>query len=122
MNQITYFEIQATDPEKLIDFYRHVFGWNFDEQKGLPVRYWRIETVGISGGLLQRPSQIPPTHCGTNAYTCSMQVADFDATAEKILANGGQVAMPKFEVPGRCWQGYFIDPDNNVFGLVQIIE
>lgn len=122
MNQITYFEIQATDPEKLIDFYRQVFSWNFDEQKGLPVRYWRIETVGISGGLLQRPAQTPPTHCGTNAYTCSMQVADFDSASEKILANGGQIAMPKFEVPGRCWQGYFIDPDNNVFGLVQIIE
>ena len=25
--------------------------------------------------------------------------------------------MPKFAVPGRCWQGYFLDPDHNVFGI-----
>jgi uncharacterized protein len=29
------------------------------------------------------------------------------------------VAMEKFAVPGVCWQGYFIDPDGNTFGLFQ---
>ena len=48
--------------------------------------------------------------------------ADFDAAAEKILALGGQTAMPKFAIPGKCWQGYFTDADHNTFGLVQIDE
>jgi predicted enzyme related to lactoylglutathione lyase len=56
---------------------------------------------------------------GTNAFTCSIEVADFDATAEKIAIAGGTVAMPKFAIPGLCWQGYFSDPDNNVFGIFQ---
>ena len=30
---------------------------------------------------------------------CSMQVEDFDAMQEKILANGGMVAIPKFVIP-----------------------
>lgn len=122
MNTIGYFEIQASEPEKAIEFYTEVFGWNFVEQNGLPIRYWRIETDGIAGGLLERPAQTPPTECGTNAYTCSIQVADFDETSETILKNGGQTAMPKFEIPGRCWQGYFIDTDNNVFGIFEVIK
>ena len=122
MNTIGYFEIQASKPERTIEFYTNVFGWNFVEQSGLPIRYWRIETDTIAGGLLERPAKTPPTECGTNAYTCSIEVADFDATADTILKNGGQIAMPKFEIPGRCWQGYFIDTDNNVFGIFEVIE
>ena len=122
MNTIGYFEIQASQPEKAIKFYEAVFGWKFDEQKKLPIKYWQIETETMNGGLLERPVQTPPMEYGTNAYTCSIQVADFDATAETILNNGGQVAMAKFEIPGRCWQGYFIDTDNNVFGIFEVIK
>ena len=122
MNTIGYFEIQAKEPEKVLEFYAEIFGWNFVEQSGLPIKYWRIETDGIAGGLLERPMQTLPMEYGTNAYTCSIQVENFDSTAETILNNGGQVAMPKFEIPGRCWQGYFIDPDNNVFGIFEVIE
>lgn len=122
MNQIAYFEIQASDPEKISSFYREVFDWKFEIVEGIPIRYWRIETNGIAGGLLERPAQTPPTEYGTNAYTCSIEVESFDATAEEILANGGQIAMPKFEIPNRCWQGYFIDPDNNVFGIIEVLK
>jgi hypothetical protein len=38
-----------------------------------------------------------------------MEVRDFDATAGAIQKHGGQVTMPKFAVPGTCWQGYFLD-------------
>lgn len=51
---------------------------------------------------------------------CSMQVENFDAMQQKILANGGMVAIPKFPVTGKCWQGYFLDPDKNVFGLYEV--
>lgn len=122
MNQIAYFEIQANEPEKMVGFYKEVFGWEFIELKGLPIQYWRIETNGIAGGLLKRPAKTPPPEFGTNAYTCSIEVENFDSTAEKILANGGQIAMPKFLIPERCWQGYFIDPDNNVFGIFEVIQ
>ena len=122
MNAIGYFEIQVNEPEKAVDFYATVFGWKFTEQTGLPIKCWRIETEGISGGLLARPAKTPPSECGTNAYICSIEVADFDATAELILTNGGQIAMTKFEIPGRCWQGYFIDGNNNTFGIFQVIK
>ncbi len=40
----------------------------------------------------------------------------------KILSLGGKIALPKFAVPGVCWQGYFIDTEGNTFGLFQVDE
>jgi predicted enzyme related to lactoylglutathione lyase len=87
----------------------------------MPIDYYRIETGDIHGAILERPAPVVPMS-GTNAFTCSFEVPDFDVVAEVILSNGGAVALPKFAVPGRCWQGYFIDADQNVFGIFQVDE
>jgi predicted enzyme related to lactoylglutathione lyase len=119
MNTIGYFEIQSSEPKRELEFYSSLFGWKFIRENNVPIEYYRIETATINGGLLKRPASTPPTHQGTNAFTCSIEVEDFDKTAEMILHRGGKVAMPKFAIPGRCWQGYFLDQDHNVFGLFQ---
>jgi hypothetical protein len=120
MNTIGYFEIQSSDPPRDIKFYECVFGWKFSKEEFVPIEYYRIETNGINGGLLKRPAKVPPTESGTNAFVCSIQVENFDKINGLILQNGGQVALPKFAIPGRCWQGYFIDLDNNTFGIFQV--
>lgn len=120
MNTIGYFEIQSSDPQRDIRFYEAIFGWKFIKQPFIPIEYYRIETQSLSGGLLKRPAKVPPEESGTNAYVCSVQVESFDATGSLIIASGGRVALPKFAVPGRCWQGYFIDPDNNTFGIFEV--
>ncbi len=120
MNSIVYFEIQSNDPQKCIEFYRNVFEWEFTKQDGLPIEYYRIKTSGMEGGMFKRPAETPPLECGTNAFTCTLQVENFDAAAEKITANGGIVAMPKFAIPGMSWQGYFLDTDNNLFGIFEV--
>jgi predicted enzyme related to lactoylglutathione lyase len=122
MNNLGYFEIQSADPRKAVKFYENVFGWKFNEDEISPVEYWRIEMAGINGGLLRRPTETPPQKYGTNAFVCSVQVEDFDKIARKILAEGGQIALEKFAVPGRCWQGYFLDPDANTFGIFEVDE
>jgi uncharacterized protein len=119
MNAPAYFEIQADDTNRAVRFYREIFGWKFDKIDGLPIEYWRIETTGPRGGLLKRPAKTPPPEHGTNAFVCSMEVASFDDMAAKVTSHGGQVAMPKFAVPGVCWQGYFIDTEGNTFGIFQ---
>jgi predicted enzyme related to lactoylglutathione lyase len=117
----SYFEIQAQDPERVIAFYTAVFGWQFEKTPApAPVAYWHIKTGSLPGGLVGAPAPRPPQACGTNAYTCSVEVPDFDAVAASILAHGGAVAMPKFAIPGRLWQGYFLDPEGNVFGVNQL--
>jgi uncharacterized protein len=115
-----YFEIQADDPKRAMNFYSQAFGWKFREVKGLPISYWTIETGGSRGGLLQRPAKTPPPQCGTNAFVCSLEVESFDATAKTIEQLGGIVALPKFAVPNTCWQGYFVDPEGNTFGIFEV--
>ena len=122
MNTLGYFEIQSSKPARDVLFYKTVFGWKFIKEEFLPVEYYRIETNSINGGLLKRPSKIPPPESGTNAFVCSIQVDNFDRISERVLKNGGQIALPKFAIPKRCWQGYFLDPDNNTFGIFEVDE
>ena len=118
-----YFEIQADDVNRAADFYSRVFGWKFSEVEGLSIPYWHIETgSGSGGGLLKRPGERPPAQCGTNAFVCSFEVDDFDRKSAKILRLSGVVALPKFCVPGKCWQGYFIDTEGNTFGISEVDE
>jgi uncharacterized protein len=115
-----YFEIQAEQAARAARFYTDVFGWKFTKADGTPVEYWRIDTGdGGRGGLLKRPAAPPPPYSGTNAYVCSFEVANCDLTAEAILKRGGTIALPKFAVPGVCWQGYFLDTEGNTFGIFQ---
>jgi predicted enzyme related to lactoylglutathione lyase len=110
-----FFEIQADDVQRAVKFYQNVFDWKLTKQPNLPIEYWDIETSGSRGGLLQRPAK-------TNAFVCSVEVESFDAITDKIMKGGGQVALKKFPVPGRCWQGYFIDTEGNTFGIFEVDE
>jgi uncharacterized protein len=120
MNTIGYFEIQSSDPAREIRFYESIFSWKFVKEAHAPVEYYRIETNGMHGGLLKRQAAAPPPECGANAFVNSIQVESFDKAAALILKNGGTIALPKFAVPGRCWQGYFLDTDHNTFGVFEV--
>lgn len=124
MNRVVHFEIQAENCERAMKFYKDVFDWSFT--KWGEQEYWMVMTaekdskeLGINGGLQPRPTKIPPKECGTNAFTCTVQVENFDETAKKIEAAGGIVAMPKFALPKMAWQGYFLDTEGNTFGVHQ---
>jgi hypothetical protein len=123
--RVVHFEIQADDLERARQFYGDVFGWSFTDWSnvtGSP--YFGVttgdpETPGIDGGMLQRPVPAPGPAQGTNAYVCTVEVDDYDATESRILANGGQVALPKYALPGMAWQGYYLDTEGNTFGIHQ---
>jgi predicted enzyme related to lactoylglutathione lyase len=118
-NYVAYFEIQADDPGRAIKFYEHAFNWHFVKQVGMPLDYWRITQAGPNGGLLKRPAPAPTLKLGANAFVCSVQTDNFDATTKRIMTAGGQVVLPKFAVPGVCYQGYFLDTEGNTFGLFE---
>jgi hypothetical protein len=121
MNDPRYFELQADDPARAVAFYRAVFGWEGVRDEAVPIEFWRIDTRGgIEGAILTRPVAAPPERGGTNAAVISMQVESYDATADAIHDNGGLDALPKFAVPGRRWQGYFLDTEGNTFGVFEV--
>ena len=125
MSRLVHFEIQADDVERAKAFYAAAFDWSFtDWSQVTGSTYWGIITgpedqPGINGGLLQRPVPAPGPAQGTNAYVCTMQIEDYDATEQRILNAGGRVALPKMAMTGMAWQGYYLDTEGNTFGIHQ---
>lgn len=125
MSRVVHFEIQADDLERARAFYGEAFGWRFEDwspMTGSP--YWGIitgeeGTPGINGALQPRPTPAPPAGQGANAYVCTVQVDDYDACEQRILAAGGSVTMAKMALTGLAWQGYYLDPEGNTFGIHQ---
>lgn len=123
--RVVHFEIQADDLDRARAFYAEALGWGFEDYTAvMGTAYFGIitgeeGTPGINGGIMTRPAATPGREQGTNAYVCTVQVDDFDATQEAILAAGGEVALPKFALPGMAWQGYFLDTEGNTFGVHQ---
>ncbi len=125
MGRVVHFEIQADDLERAKTFYASTLGWSFTDWShvtGSP--YWGVTTgpesePGIDGGLQPRPAATPGAEQGTNAYVCTVSIDDFDATHQRILDAGGQVALPKYALKGMAWQGYYVDTEGNTFGVHQ---
>ena len=125
MAKVVHFEIQVDDVERAKAFYGSAFGWTYEDYGHVTGSvYWGViagpeEEPGINGGLYQRPAPAPAPEQGTNAFICTLVVDDYDATEQRILDAGGQVALPKMALTGMAWQGYYLDTEGNTFGIHQ---
>ena len=85
MSSVTHFEIYGSEPGKLADFYRTLFGWQLDKAPGID--YWRIRrnranTNSFNGGLTYRP--IPEAR----SWVHYVNVESLDAAIEQVRASG----------------------------------
>jgi uncharacterized protein len=122
MPRVIHFEIHATDPQKLMEFYTDLLGWKFS--KWAPIDYWLIETgpegeMGINGALLPRQGPPPTEMQAVNAFVCTADVTGLDALLVKAVALGGSLALPKMPVTGMGWVAYIKDPDGNIMGMIE---
>ncbi len=127
-NLVVHFEIHASEPQKLIDFYGQLLGWTFTQFGDMP--YWSIDTgegsmkmnepgSGINGGLTQR--QGPAPEPGAPVTGCDIVIGvdgNVDDVFKKGLDLGGIEALPLSDMEGIGRVGYLLDPDGNVFGLI----
>lgn len=123
MGRVVHFEIHASDPEKVAGFYRELFGWTIRKWDG-PMDYWTVMTgddaaPGIHGGLVRRIGDPPTEGQAVNAFVCTVDVVDCDATVAKALSLGGVEALPKMAVPGVGWLAYVKDNGGNILGVMQ---
>ena len=131
-NLVVHFEIHASEPQKLIDFYTGLLGWEFRQFGDMP--YWSIATGegaignvagtaghGIHGGLLQRMQ--PKTEPGAPVVGCNIVIGvdDVDSLMARGVELGGTEALPAQDMQGVGRVGYLLDPDNNVFGLISAV-
>jgi len=121
---IVHFEIPADNLEKQKKFYGDLFGWKIEKMPG-PMEYWSILTVpvdekgmpmrpGVNGGMMkkQMPDQKPVNY---------ISVESVDEYSKKVVSLGGQIAVPKMEIPGIGWWALALDPEGNQIGLFETL-
>ena len=128
-NLVVHFEIHATEPQRLVDFYGQLLGWTFQQWGDVP--YWAIDTgegsirnapgtpgLGINGGLTQRRGPAPGAGAPVNGCDIVIGVDDVDGLMRRGMELGGREALAADDMPGIGRVGYLLDPDGNVFGLI----
>lgn len=131
MNRVVHFEIQATDTERLANFYRDVFGWEIRKWENPSFDYWMVMTgpdikesevagsPGINGGIVARKGPAPNGNEPLTSFVCTIHVPSVDDYVKKVEAAGGGLALAKMAIPGLAWLAYCKDIDGNVFGLYE---
>jgi len=112
--KICYIEIPAADVGLSAEFYAKVFGWNI-RVRADGARAFDDTTGAVSGSwVLGRPPSREP---GMLTY---VMVDSIDATLQKVLAAGGQVAtsLTPLSAAGEAF-ATFLDPAGNLLGLYQ---
>ena len=119
---VVHFEIPATDPDKLSQFYTQLFGWKIEKMDMGGTPYHSVSTVptddkgmptvpgAIGGGIAPRMS---PDQRVTN-YVEVESVDEYAAKAKKL---GAKEAMGKMPVPGMGFFAILTDPEGNPFGV-----
>ena len=121
MPRVVHFEIHAADPDRAVNFYKTLFGWEFQKWEG-PMEYWLVTTgpneqPGINGGLVRRQGEIDGQ--AVIAYVCTVDVENLDASVQTAVNSGGQIALPKMPIPSMGWLAYCKDTEGNIFGMMQ---
>lgn len=125
MTRAIHFEIHAADVQRAVDFYRTVFGWEFqDWSEYAGVAYFGAVTgaddqPGINGAIMQRAQPNPPSGAPVMGAVLTMGVEDVDAVVAAVEKAGGSLALAKHALPGMAWQAYCLDTEGNVFGVHQ---
>ena len=103
---IVFFDIAGPDMAAQAAFYRAVFDWEVRADGGFTV----AAATPLAGTLRADPAD----------KVIYLGVDDVTATLAKVVANGGKVLNPRFEVKGVVVLGLFADPAGNRMGLVEM--
>jgi predicted enzyme related to lactoylglutathione lyase len=106
------------DPEAAVDFYRGLFGWEFEDvmPPDSPGKYF---SARIRGGDVAAVGSIPegaPQQAMWNTY---IWVDSADETAAKVRDAGGGVAMEPFDIMDVGRMAVFLDPEGAAFCVWQ---
>lgn len=116
MPRVVHFELPTENMGASKKFYETVFGWHLEKFKG-PVDYMLVMTGdpnshGIDGGLGGAANQFKAT-------VNTLEVEEIDQLLQTVLANGGEIVVPKDEIPGVGYLAYIREPGGAVLGLLQ---
>ena len=104
-----HIEIPAQDTSRAQEFYKNLFGWNFQAMEG-PAEYHMTQLSETSGAGL-----FPGDPGAIRVY---FDVVDINAGAARVRELGGEADDPQ-PVPNMGWFSTCKDPQGNEFGLWQ---
>ena len=99
-------ELMTTDVKKAKEFYKSLFGWEYEEHEMQHGTYTMLKSKENGGGMMQVPEDMQgkvPSH-----WLSYISVDDLKKSIEKALSLGAKIIMP--ETPA------------GDFGLFSIIE
>jgi uncharacterized protein len=113
-----WIDTSQPDPEAAVDFYRGLFGWDFEnvmpEESGGKYFIARIRGGDVAA-VSAAPEGAPPM-ATWNTYIC---VESADETASRVTAAGGKVLTEPFDVLEAGRMAVVADPEGAVFSAWQ---
>lgn len=111
-NTICHVEWQSTNLDRTRKFLEGLFGWEFKEF-GDDYLLFQV-SEGPGGGI----SRVETVKTGESPSVYIL-VDEINVYEEKVKQTGGNVIVPKSEIPTIGWFAHVSDPDGNVIGLFQ---
>ena len=121
---VVHFEIPASDPEKLTQFYKSLFGWQIEKMDMGGTLYYIASTTeidergmpkqpgAINGGISERSAQ--------NQQPINyVNVESVDEYVAKAKTLGATILAEKMPIPGMGYFAQLKDPEGNPFGVYQ---
>jgi predicted enzyme related to lactoylglutathione lyase len=110
-----FFQLPASDPGRLAEFYSKVFGWGRGKMAGLG-EIWALvsgpfDQPGMNGIVMGKFME------GT---VNAIEVPDLDAALLKVEEQGGRITTPKQNLPTLGDFAWCRDTDGNYFVLMQL--
>lgn len=112
--RFVWFELLTNDTDAAYNFYGEVVGWKaapMDMPGGVTYAAFKTGETPV-GGFTKPPQDSIPPH-----WVSYVSVDDVDATAEKVVANGGKALMDAFDVPNVGRMQPVADPHGAAFFL-----
>ncbi len=103
---IVFFDLAGPDAKTLSAFYPDVFGWAPGAAGNISIAV----TSPLNGTIRQDPAE----------KVIYIGVPDVTAALDQVVAHGGTIQTPRFEVKGVVILGLFLDPAGNRMGLVEM--
>jgi hypothetical protein len=109
------------DPEAAVDFYRGLFGWQFEDvmPPGSEGQYF---IARLRGGDVAAVGSIPEAAPPVAMWNTYIWVDSADDTASKVRDAGGGVLMEPFDVMDAGRMAVFTDPEGAAFCVWQAKE
>ena len=111
-NHVMGFQITASNPERLTNFYKQAFSWRFDPGPHTNV-FDTDANGGTPGSIIGRGDHIP------DYVSVFIQSDDVDVSLAAVEAAGGETLRPPFVLSNGDRLAIVADPEGHVLTLVQ---